>query len=126
MFLLNGTTRDDLYQLRLVGSTQSAKGYSKYGARTVSIIGPCNNVDNKDPHFTFLRSNNRHPYSAAFAAKVNSTLWHAKLGHPAPLILKKVLSKLHIPYNIAALDPCDSCKLQKNAYITFSKVFLSL
>ncbi|KAL5736516.1 hypothetical protein ACOSQ2_031304 [Xanthoceras sorbifolium] len=60
-------------------------------------------------------------YNVLLAAKTNALIWHAKLGHPASLILQKVLHTLHFPYNVNAPHFCDSCKLGKLHKLPFSR-----
>ncbi|KAL5761091.1 hypothetical protein ACOSQ2_019929 [Xanthoceras sorbifolium] len=60
-------------------------------------------------------------FSALVAVKNNSVIWHAKLEHPAPLILKKVFDALHFRYNVNALLFCDSCKLGKLHKLPFAR-----
>ncbi|TXG52046.1 hypothetical protein EZV62_021215 [Acer yangbiense] len=49
-------------------------------------------------------------YSAAYAT-INASIWHAKLGHPAPLILQKMLNHVHFNKRFEVPHFCDSCKL---------------
>ncbi|KAL5856594.1 hypothetical protein ACOSQ3_004052 [Xanthoceras sorbifolium] len=46
-------------------------------------------------------------------------MWHKKLGHPAPLILKHVLHKLHLKSTSNPISFCDACKLGKLHQLPF-------
>ncbi|TXG68352.1 hypothetical protein EZV62_003287 [Acer yangbiense] len=50
---------------------------------------------------------------SAHLAAVNASVWHAKLGHPTPLILQKMLTNVHFNIRFHAPSFCDSCKLGK-------------
>ncbi|KAL5735558.1 hypothetical protein ACOSP7_030027 [Xanthoceras sorbifolium] len=64
-------------------------------------------------------------YFGAYAAKMHSSIWHAKLGHPAPLVLKKILQQLHVPCNIETLEFIDSCKLGNVHRLPFTRSQIS-
>ncbi|KAL5763324.1 hypothetical protein ACOSP7_019588 [Xanthoceras sorbifolium] len=80
-------------------------------------VNTCNNRDTK----LSSTAESCNGFSALVAAKNNSVIWHAKLGHPAPLILKKVLDALHFPYNVNAPLFCNSCKLGKLHKLPFAR-----
>ncbi|KAL5818483.1 hypothetical protein ACOSQ4_022325 [Xanthoceras sorbifolium] len=80
-------------------------------------VNTCNNRDAKLSSTAELCNG----FSALVAAKNNSTIWHAKLGDLAPLILKKVLDALHFSYNVNAPLFCDSCKLGKLHKLPFAR-----
>jgi hypothetical protein len=50
---------------------------------------------------------------------MNETIWHLKLGHPAPLVLRKVLSSLHLQYDNNHVNFCDACKMGKMHQLPF-------
>ncbi|TXG73650.1 hypothetical protein EZV62_002229 [Acer yangbiense] len=58
----------------------------------------------------------------AIYATVNATVWHAKLGHPTPLILQQMLNKIHFNKKFNAPHFCDSCKRGPTSAITDSMV----
>ncbi|TXG57080.1 hypothetical protein EZV62_018393 [Acer yangbiense] len=60
-------------------------------------------------------------FDVALAAKTNSIIWHAKLGHPSAVVLQKVLSSMHFNINVNALHFCDACKLGKHHQLPFIK-----
>lgn len=50
---------------------------------------------------------------------LDESIWHMKLGHPAPLILRKVMSHLHLKYDHTHTSFCDACKLGKLHQLPF-------
>ena len=52
---------------------------------------------------------------------MNANVWHAKLGHPAPLILQKMLSKIHFNNKFRIPHFCDACKHGKLHRLPFSR-----
>ncbi|KAL5843514.1 hypothetical protein ACOSQ4_009472 [Xanthoceras sorbifolium] len=81
------------------------------------IANSCNNRDTR----LYSTDEPCNVFSAVLAAKNNQAIWHAKLGHPAPIILQKVLHALHFPYNVNAPSFCDSCKLGKLHKLPFTR-----
>ncbi|KAL5836933.1 hypothetical protein ACOSQ3_014102 [Xanthoceras sorbifolium] len=80
-------------------------------------VNTCNNRDTK----LSSTAESCNGFSALVAAENNSAIWHANLGHPAPLILKKVLNALHFPYNVNAPLFCFSYKLGKLHKLPFAR-----
>ncbi|TXG69099.1 hypothetical protein EZV62_004034 [Acer yangbiense] len=96
----------------------------KFASNTIPNVhsfGFQNNV-NKTSANVVHSQNNSIPYNAFVAAKTSSVIWHAKLGHPSPLILKKVLNTLHFPFDIHSTPFCDSCKLGKLHKLPFQRI----
>ena len=85
--LLERSLRNGLYEMKLIEATpQSYKLLNSISNvhRNKSSI----DVDKADAYGLHSRANSAH-FNVFLAAKNNVIIWHAKLGHPSPLILKK-------------------------------------
>ncbi|KAL5790688.1 hypothetical protein ACOSQ2_005576 [Xanthoceras sorbifolium] len=131
--LLKRTLKDGLYSLHLstnpstfhalsiasqpspatkLSPSHSHKSSSKYANSSQAC--PFISVVN----FSHVKKNAT--FNVALAAKTNSSLWHAKLGHPSRLVLSKVLNSMNFNVNVSALPFCDSCKLGKLHKLPFT------
>jgi transposase InsO family protein len=92
-----------------------AHGFSIKDLRTERVILRCNCDGDL---YTMPASTPGAPPHALLAA--SSTLWHQRLGHPAPAVLER-LNKLHvISCNKVQHSLCHSCQLGKHTRLPFS------
>jgi hypothetical protein len=92
-----------------------AHGFSIKDLRTGHVILRCNCDGDL---YTMPTSTPGAPPHALLAA--SSTLWHQRLGHPAPAALE-CLNKLHVvSYNKVDHSLCHSCQIGKHTRLPFS------
>ena len=120
--LLQGSLNRGLYEMRLVEASPQSLSLLKSASLASCVnMNKCKNMQNKAVN-QLLNSKSMTPnYNVLVATRTNSVLWHAKLGHPSPLVLKKVLNTLHFSFNVHSLDFCDSCKLGKVHRLPFQR-----
>ncbi|KAL5827946.1 hypothetical protein ACOSQ3_019791 [Xanthoceras sorbifolium] len=122
MTLLQGTIKDSLYQMQLIDTAYLSKQRLQSFVFHTASVSP---VNTSSSACNSTLENNRPPQVSAYAVNIHSSLWHARLGHPAPLILNKIMQKLHVPCNIATLHCCDSYKMGKLHRLFFSRSSIS-
>ncbi|TXG72247.1 hypothetical protein EZV62_000826 [Acer yangbiense] len=124
--LLRGALKNGLYRLTLAEASQD--GYTNF------IKGHVNGLISSsfNPHYgnktgpgNVYKSRPNVAFSSSYAT-VNFSIWHAKLGHPAPLILQKMLNHVHFNKKFVVPHFCDSCKLGKLHKLPYAKGPLDL
>ncbi|TXG69141.1 hypothetical protein EZV62_004076 [Acer yangbiense] len=118
-------TQQHQFNMSDQGGASSDNYYTEASPQSVQLLKSVSlaSSDVNTKHCTAFTNNARtsilsstgelNKFDVLMAARTNSVLWHAKLGHPAPLILKRVLQTLHFPFNVNSPHFCDSCKLGK-------------
>ena len=100
--LLRGTLKQGLYELKLVAATPQSIKFMKSVSLATADVNKinCSGLVNQARTSALSTNGESTKYNVLVAARTNSVLWHAKLGHPSPLILKRTL---RFPFNAKLL-----------------------
>ena len=126
--MLQGSLKNGLYELKLVEATPQSLNLVN-SVLHVTCNVPTNSV-HRNKVVNFVNNASNHllssktgavKFNTLIASKANSVIWHAKLGHPAPFVLQKVLHSMHFPFRIQSFDFCDSCRIGKMHRLPFER-----
>ncbi|KAK1414359.1 hypothetical protein QVD17_30103 [Tagetes erecta] len=86
--------------------------------RTTLLTGP-----SKDGLYSLALPQLRSIHKSAFSAtRASSTVWHQRLGHPHPRLLRTMLSKYLLPVSDKHFNSvCASCQLGKSSKLSLNK-----
>jgi len=123
LVLLRGILRDGLYQLVPAFDFAEYKAEPDASLQTSQIVSPSSSPPsifvNKCTSPNLILPDSAFNVNVTQASRIGQQ-WHAKLGHPAPHVLRHVLNKLQISCANSTISFCDSCKPGKSHQLPLS------